>query len=72
VVVTTIPGECVRSKACVAPTGKLVKSFNTFEPSARFSKGKGIEMVIGSITGNDYVSFWRNRDMDLVQGPVDC
>jgi hypothetical protein len=59
-------------KGVRCPTGKSVKSLSTFKLNAEFWEGKGVEMVIWSITGTDYISFWRNRDMDLVQGPVDC
>lgn len=72
VMVTTISGGWVRRKACVVPTGKTVKSSSTFELNAKFSKGKRIETVIWSIKDTDYISFGRNRDMSLVQGPVHC
>lgn len=58
-------------KGVYCPTGKLVKLLNTFESSAKFSKKKRVEAMIGSIMGTDCVSFWRNRDMVLVQGRVD-
>lgn len=54
----------------VAPTGKLAKSLNTFEPNAKCSEEERIETIKISKMGLGYVFFWRNRDKVLVQGPV--
>jgi hypothetical protein len=55
----------------IAPTGKLAKSLNTFEPNAKCSEGKRVKTIKRSKMGLGYVFFWRNRDKVLVQGPVD-
>ena len=64
--------ENVFEERRVLPHGETSQVVEHLRVQCQVFEEKRVEAMIGSIMGTDYDSFWRNRDMDLVQGPVDC